>query len=60
MPDDELIYRITRAVYDRLGGVADEPTVEQLVTEIYRAVEPALAKNGAARMSQRSSMRCFW
>ena len=49
MPDDELIYRITRAIYDRLGGVADEPTVEQLVTEIYRAVEPALAKNGAAR-----------
>jgi len=48
MPDDELIYRITRAVYDRLGGVADEPTVEQLVTEIYRAVEPSLAKNGAA------------
>src|SRR6266536_2734359 len=51
MPDDELIYRITRAIYDRLGGVADEPTVEQLVTEIYRAVEPALAKNGAARIA---------
>ncbi len=52
MPDDDLIYRITRAVYDRLGGVADEPTVEQLVTEIYRAVEPALAKNGAARAAR--------
>ena len=49
MANEELIYRITRAVYDRLGAVADEQTVEQLVTEIYRAVEPSLAKNGASR-----------
>jgi len=48
MANDDLIYRITRAVYDRLGTAADEQTVEQLVTEIYRAVEPSLAKNGSA------------
>jgi predicted amino acid-binding ACT domain protein len=47
MADQELIYRITRAIYDRLGSGADEGTVEQLVTEIYRAVEPSLAANGS-------------
>jgi predicted amino acid-binding ACT domain protein len=49
MANEELIYRITRAVYDRLGASMDETTVEQLVTDIYRTVEPALEKNGAAR-----------
>jgi ACT domain-containing protein len=46
MPNEELIYRITRAIYDRLGAVADENTVEQLVTDIYREVEPQL-RNGS-------------
>jgi ACT domain-containing protein len=45
MANQELIYRITRAIYDRLGTSADERTVEELVTEIYRAVEPALSTN---------------
>lgn len=49
MPDEELIYRITRAIYDRLGTSADESTVEQLVTDIYRTVEPALDGRGQAR-----------
>ena len=48
MANEELIYRITRAIYDRLGAAADENTVEQLVTDIYKTVEPALARNGAA------------
>ena len=30
MADQELIYRITRAVYDRLGASVDEAIVEQL------------------------------
>ena len=42
MPNEELIYRITRAVYGRLGSQADERTVEALVMDVYRAVEPAL------------------
>jgi len=46
MANEELIYRITRAVYGRLGTEADEQTVEQLVTEIYRQVEPYLSGNG--------------
>jgi ACT domain-containing protein len=46
MANEELIYRITRAVYDRLGASTDEGTVEQLVTDIYRVVEPALDRNG--------------
>jgi ACT domain-containing protein len=46
MANEELIYRITRAVYGRLGAGADEGTVEQLVTDVYRAVEPVLEKEG--------------
>ena len=47
MANEELIYRITRAVYGRLGAQADERTVEQLVTDIYRAIEPVVATNGS-------------
>jgi len=39
MPNEELIYRITRAVYDRLGSAVDETTVEQLVTDIYNQID---------------------
>lgn len=46
MANEELIYRITRAVYGRLGTEAEEQKVEQLVTEIYREVEPFLQTNG--------------
>jgi ACT domain-containing protein len=46
MADEELIYRITRAVYGRLGAQADERTVEALVMDVYRAVEPALGRGG--------------
>jgi ACT domain-containing protein len=45
MANEELIYRITRAVYGRLGEQADERTVEALVMDVYRAVEPALGKD---------------
>lgn len=46
MADEELIYRITRAVYGRLGTQADERTVEALVMDVYRAIEPALGRGG--------------
>ena len=39
MANEDLIYRITRAVYDRLGSTVDDTTVEQLVTEIYNQVQ---------------------
>ena len=48
MANEELIYRITRAVYGRLGKEADERLVEGLVTDIYRAVEPLAGTNGSA------------
>jgi ACT domain-containing protein len=48
MANEELIYRITRAVYGRLGAQADERTVENLVTDIYRAIEPVVEANGGA------------
>ena len=38
MANEDLIYRITRAVYDRVGNAVDESTVEQLVTDIYNHV----------------------
>src|SRR5258708_1192102 len=55
MANEELIYRITRAIYERLGSAADESAVEQLVTDIYQTIEPALAKNGAGPTSISSS-----
>jgi ACT domain-containing protein len=47
MANEDLIYRIARAVYGRLGTSADEQTVEQLVTDIYRAIEPVVETNGS-------------
>ena len=55
MANEELIYRLTRAVYERLGASTDESVVEQLVTDIYRTIEPELAVNGAARISRSGS-----
>ena len=52
MVTEDLIYRITRAVYGRLGAGVDEQMVEQLVTEIYREVEPFLHTNGTGYTSQ--------
>lgn len=45
MANEDLIYRITRAVYDRLGPTADENTVEQLVTDIYREVQDTVSNH---------------
>jgi len=55
MANQELIYLITRAIYDRLGTSANEQTVEELVTDIYRAVEPALDRNVAGRAAAAAS-----
>lgn len=46
MANEDLIYRITKAVYSRLGASADEQTVEQLVTDVYREIEPFVTTNG--------------
>lgn len=50
MANEELIYRITRAVYGRLGEGADERTVEALVMDVYRAIEPLAGAEGGARV----------
>ena len=52
MANEELIYRITRAVYGRLGAQADERQVEGLVTDIYRAIEPVVTTNGSSAGTQ--------
>lgn len=56
MTNEDLIYRITRAVYDRLGNAIDDSTVEQLVTDIYNQVRtnstpPAPIDRGAVSSS---------
>lgn len=54
MANEDLIYRLTRAVYGQLGAGADEHTVEQLVTEVYRELEPFLSTNGSSYSSSQS------
>jgi ACT domain-containing protein len=54
MANEDLIYRLTKAVYNRLGPGADEQTVEQLVTEVYRETEPFLSANGSSYPSLQS------
>ena len=49
MANEEIIYRITRAVYGRLGERADESEVENLVMDVYRAIEPVIETNGGSR-----------
>jgi ACT domain-containing protein len=55
MSNEDLIYRLTKAVYSRLGPAADEQTVEQLVTEVYREIEPFLSANGSSYSSLQPS-----
>jgi ACT domain-containing protein len=55
MANEDLIYRITRAVYERLGPSADEQMVEQLVTDIYREVSPAVTNSGRPETGSTSS-----
>ncbi|MDQ3820844.1 MAG: hypothetical protein M3362_24600, partial [Acidobacteriota bacterium] len=54
MANEELIYRITRAVYGRLGAETDERVVEQLVTDVYRAIEPVVENGRGARSVEAS------
>ncbi|HKE59670.1 MAG TPA: ACT domain-containing protein [Pyrinomonadaceae bacterium] len=51
MANEDLIYRITRAVYDRLGSTADEQTVEQLVTDLYREFQSSLNRSSTSGSS---------
>jgi ACT domain-containing protein len=57
MANEDLIYRITRAVYERLGPSADEQMVEQLVTDIYREVNHSNAVTGTSQAQSGSAER---
>lgn len=57
MANEDLIYRITRAVYERLGTGADEQMVEQLVTDIYREVNASAPSGATSSTSEGSSAR---
>jgi ACT domain-containing protein len=45
MANEDLIYRITRTIYERLGTEANEQLVEQLVTDIYREVQDTVTSS---------------
>lgn len=51
MANEDLIYRITRAVYDRVGSSTDEQTIEQLVTDIYREVQSSMRSGNTVQAS---------
>ncbi|HEV7643975.1 MAG TPA: ACT domain-containing protein [Pyrinomonadaceae bacterium] len=53
MPDRDLLYKITAAVYAELDDSdgADEQKVERMVTGIYRAIEPYLSANESSATS---------
>lgn len=55
MANEDLIYRITRAVYDRLGSTVDDTTVEQLVTDIYDQVRTTAAPSAAPKLDGSAS-----
>ena len=57
MANEDLIYRITRAVYERLGAGADEQMVEQLVTDIYREVNTSGAAASSGSPAEGSAAR---
>jgi len=56
MANEDLIYRITRAVYERLGAGADEQMVEQLVTDIYNQVGTSSNSRGSAETGSSDRM----
>lgn len=42
MTEEQIIYEITKAVFNRLGTDVKRATVEDLVADVYRAVRPAV------------------
>ncbi len=59
MANEDLIYRITRAVYERLGNTVDETTVEQLVTDIYNQVRTVETPDRSEGSSERMVISVF-
>ena len=51
MANEDLIYRITRTIYERLGTEANEQLVEQLVTDIYREVQDTVTDSSSLSTS---------
>jgi len=43
MNEEQIIYEITKAVFNRLGTSIPRATVEDLVADVYRAVRPSLS-----------------
>jgi ACT domain-containing protein len=48
MPNQDLLYKISSAIFDELGDNFDETKAEQLVLRIYKTVEPFIANSGVS------------
>jgi len=48
MENQELIYQLTRAVYNRLGAASDPAVVEGIVTDVFRLVQPHVNRAGTS------------
>ena len=55
MPQEDLIYRITKAVFSRLGDKVDARLVEDLVTDIYRLIETGATIDGVPAAQSKAS-----
>jgi ACT domain-containing protein len=51
MTEEQIIYEITKAVFNRLGTSVQRATVEDLVADVYRAVRPAIAPGADAHVA---------
>ncbi|HZS44648.1 MAG TPA: ACT domain-containing protein [Blastocatellia bacterium] len=57
MDNQDLIYQLTRAVFNRLGSGSDPAVVEGIVTDVFRIVEPSLNGSKSSQPDQASADR---
>ena len=55
MENQELIYQLTRAVYNRLGSNFDPTIVEGVVTDVFKVVQPLIGSRSAVGASDSTS-----
>ncbi len=59
MPNQDLLYKISTAVFNELGENFDEAKAENLVTRIYQTVEPFVANQTANNSTNRVVVSVF-
>jgi ACT domain-containing protein len=59
MPNQDLLYKISSAIFEELGENFDETKAEQLVTRIYRTLEPFIGNSNANNSANRIVVSVF-